>query len=99
ALEWARAKAHRGGREVSEAVAGALIRLGNCLDLTEIAHTTVVAEAYEGLRAIYEAAGRPLTRNRGSDIDLKRRNLDCLGLNYCVGVAAVAYGMSRAPFG
>lgn len=98
ALAWARAKAERAGRSGSEAVVGALIRLGNCFDLLDVSYSAAPAAAYNDLRATYAAAGRHLPSNRGSDADLRRRELDCLVINYCLDLSPVTYDSVRAAF-
>lgn len=61
------------------AVIGAVIDLGNCLDLTTSASIQQVHDAYKGLKAISEKAGETLPRNSG---DLLHRNLDCAVIRY-----------------
>lgn len=61
------------------AVIGAVIDLGNCLDLTTSASIQQVRDAHKGLKAISEKAGRPLPENSG---DLLRRKLDCAVIGY-----------------
>jgi hypothetical protein len=96
ALRWAEAKARRTGGAPS--VIGAVVQLGRCLDLTDIANTESLAIAYQQVRAAYEAAGRELPRNRGSMPDLKRRELDCLVLNYLCSQSPVLYQTVRGVF-
>lgn len=67
AREWAR----KGG------VVGAIIRLGVCLDLTDVSHTAMLAEAYQGYVAQQRAHHKAIPRNRG-----KLRDLDCAVINY-----------------
>lgn len=64
---------------------GAVIDLGNCLDLTEAISLGLVTEAYQGLQRIFQTAGQELPVNHAataSDEDLVRRNLDCAVINY-----------------
>lgn len=65
------------------AVIGAVIDLGNCLDLLDAQFFEVVRDGYEKLIRYVEAAGvlMPLNRvvNRGQQIQL--RNLDCDVIN------------------
>jgi hypothetical protein len=98
ALAWARAKSERAGRRGSEAMVGALIRLGDCFDLTDLQNTATLAAAYDDLRSNFDALGRQLPLNRGSDADLKRRELDCLIINYCLDLSPVRYDSVRAAF-
>jgi hypothetical protein len=73
APERARAWARKGG------VVGAIIRLGTCLDLTDVSHTAILAEAYEGYIARQRRHHKAIPQNRG-----KLRNLDCAVINYAV---------------
>lgn len=60
-------------------VLGAIIDLGNCLNLIESKNLQVVKAAYELFKNSQEKAGNPLPRNRpiGKEGDLLVRNLDC----------------------
>jgi hypothetical protein len=60
-------------------VVGAIIRLGECLDLTDITHADVLADAYRSFSAICRRRKKPLPENRG-----KRRDLDCAVINRAV---------------
>src|SRR5260370_34940835 len=69
ALEWAKfAKTHP---ELLRAVVkepfvvGAVIDLGNCLDLLEAESIRVVKETHEELRQLFAVAGSPLPMNAG----------------------------------
>lgn len=63
ALEWAQWKAARG--DYSEPfVVGAVIDLGNCLDLVVRKNIGLLEDAYEGLKAEIQAAGGPFPKNR-----------------------------------
>jgi hypothetical protein len=81
ARRWAEAAAAREGRAATPGVIGAVIQLGVCFDLTEVAFTTILADAYSKVEEEYAAANQDLPVNKGSDPDLKRRELDCLVLN------------------
>jgi hypothetical protein len=64
---------------------GAVIDLGNTLDLTEAISLDMVAQAYEGLTKLLALSATPLPQNKpGSDEDedLVRRYLDCAVINY-----------------
>lgn len=78
ALEWARARFAAAG---TPAVVGAVIDLGNCLDLLSRADQELLRGAYDSLAAIHAKAERPLPRNenspRGGDTDRRLRKLDC----------------------
>jgi hypothetical protein len=69
----ARAWAGRGG------VMGAIISLGECLDLLDVVYTDRLAEAYGPFVANQRRRKEPVPENRG-----KRRNLDCAVVNYAI---------------
>jgi len=69
----AKAWAGRGG------VVGAIIRLGTCLDLTNITYSEMLAEAYSALAARQRRWRKTMPVNRG-----KLRNLDCAVINYAI---------------
>ena len=66
APERARTWAGKGG------VVGAIISLGLCLDLTDVAFADVLADAYRRFAASCRRRKKPLPENRG-----RRRDLDC----------------------
>lgn len=71
ALNWTnRSGDARGG------VIGAIIQLGNCLDLSDIDGTKLLENYYEGMKLEYESLGIDLPTNRHG-----RNFLDCLLLN------------------
>lgn len=63
-------------------VIGAVIQLGQCLDLTDIQSTEMLPKAYERARAFCKRTKRPLPTNQGREF--KNRKLDCLVLNHLV---------------
>jgi hypothetical protein len=83
AMEFAEWKRDRG--ELNDpAVVGAYISLGRCFDLTDPDATTQLRDFYEDYRAVREALGLPLQKNRrGGERreDLLLRELDCAVLN------------------
>jgi hypothetical protein len=81
ARRWAEAKAARTAGTRKPAVIGAVIQLGKCFDLTDVSFTSTLVDAYWEIAEGYSAAGIALPRNRGTDADDKRRELDCLVLN------------------
>jgi hypothetical protein len=95
ALDWA--KRHK----QEPAVVGAIIDLGNCLDLLEAESIDAVEEAYGSLKETIEAAGKQLPENTGGQ-DRLRRALDCEVINYLHGMLerenAEPYGSVRAAF-
>jgi hypothetical protein len=97
ALRWAQEKFSRGGE--TPAVLGAVVQLGRCFDLLNEAVTAILASAYQNLVQTYAARGLPLPANRGPEG--KRRELDCLVLNDCLGGlnnAGLAYDTVRGAF-
>ncbi|MEO8350290.1 MAG: hypothetical protein ABI680_01080 [Chthoniobacteraceae bacterium] len=86
ALEWARfAPAHPAyfRAPVKEPfVIGAVIELGNCLDLLEAISIRVVEEAHEELKQIFSTAASPMPTNSGAEPDSVIRRLDCAVINY-----------------
>jgi hypothetical protein len=80
ALEWAQEKAKR--RHIKKPyVIGAIIDLGNCLDLTLRENAELVRFAYNDLQTAKQKAGLPMPVNqplpgRADDNDLVLRRLD-----------------------
>jgi hypothetical protein len=81
ALRWAKEKLMPTG-EVP-AVIGALIQLGRCFDLLNESITRLLSQNYQELAQAFGNAGIPLPQNLGKDH--KRRELDCLVINDCLG--------------
>ncbi|HXB72062.1 MAG TPA: hypothetical protein VNY05_27750 [Candidatus Acidoferrales bacterium] len=75
------------------AVVEAKIRLGRCLDLTDIRYTEVIRQAFDGLREAYAKRGSTMPVNRG-----KARRLDCLVINYVAEYVLPECETVRAPF-
>jgi hypothetical protein len=77
-------------------VVGAVIQLGLCLDLTDVASTRLLSDQYEQLRELERSGSLKLPTNKG-----KSRRLDCLVINELVK-ASEDNGMSfqtvRCPF-
>lgn len=65
------------GRIQTPFVVGAIIELGNCLNLTESGSIKIVKNAYKDLLQVAEIGGDPLPVNRGAN-----RRLDCAVINY-----------------
>lgn len=88
ALNWARFMAGhpKFKQRVKEPFAvGAVIDLGNCLDLTEENSLALVKVAYDNLAVLFEKAGVTLPINRkghDADDDLVQRFLDCAVINH-----------------
>lgn len=71
ALQWAKSDK----RIKTSAVLGAVINLGNCLNLLDVEHLELVREAYYFLNEASEAAEISMPQNQGQDFRL--RKLDC----------------------
>jgi hypothetical protein len=85
AREWAEYK--RDHNKCKEPfVVGAIIRLGNCFDLTRRSNLDILASAYQGFAAAQAAAGVKMPENKNSPNVRSRnkviRTLDCAVLNY-----------------
>jgi hypothetical protein len=101
AMQWAKELADRrnGRRAVgAPAVVGAVIQLGACLDLTDVRHTQLLATAYKQVCEIYRAGKRRLPRNTGGDQDLKKRQLDCLVINWLHQQSRARFQTVRGAF-
>lgn len=84
ALDWAAfLKKHPPdpARKINEPfVVGAIIDLGNCLDLSDAGSLEIIRAGYDAFRRTMEQAGAPLPENepaRRDDVDLVKRHLDC----------------------
>jgi hypothetical protein len=79
-LQFAREVSEREPQKIKHPfVIGAILDLGNCLDLTTHAGLVVVKEAYESLAKIYYATGEQLPTNHPERF---RHPLDCAVINY-----------------
>ncbi|WP_192385111.1 hypothetical protein [Mesorhizobium silamurunense] len=79
ALEWAQDR-HKRGEIKEAAVLGAVIDLGNCLDLTTRDDLELLKDAYASLKKAFDAAGKNLPENRDparGGMDKLLRYLDC----------------------
>lgn len=63
-------------------VIGAVIQLGQCLDLTDLHATEMLPDAFKRVQGLYKKSKRPLPTNHGKEF--KNRKLDCLVLNHLV---------------
>jgi hypothetical protein len=88
AWQWARGKFGSEG-----AVVEARIRLGFCLDLTDIPFTDALKAAYQGIREAYILENKILPVNKG-----KAPRLDCLVINYLTERILPECDTVRAPF-
>ncbi len=86
ALNWAEdAKVHPEffpGAVKEPFVVGAVIDLGNCLDVLESDSIRTVSEAHEELRRLLSELGVPMPKNSGVAPDRVVRRLDCAVINY-----------------
>lgn len=102
ALDWARAKARRHNKRshgrARPGVVGAVIQLGQCFDLTDVAYSRLLGESYRQLERTFASEGRALPQNTGSDYDLLKRELDCLVVNSFVQCADIEFQTVRGAF-
>ena len=66
-------------------VIGAIIDLGNCLDLSDAGSLTIIQNGYAQFKAMTESAGAELPVNQPAhdeDTDLVKRHLDCAVVNF-----------------
>lgn len=99
-LEWAQSGNTKNKIE-QPAVAGAILDLGFCLDLTTRTGLDEVAQAYTTLRDSYSVMGLPLPGNSGGT-DRFKRELDCQVIQtlhlYRKDQGLPPYDSVRAPF-
>ena len=102
AFEWAREKAAQKGRQDTEArVIGAVIQLGRCFDLTDLAYTRKLTEAYAQIEDDYRRKSEALPANRGPGGAAPIRELDCLVINYLLDALSeqkIDFQTVRGPF-
>lgn len=83
---------------------GAVIDLGNCLDLLDQEHLDFLKVAYEDLKSTLELEGKILPQNigfGGADFDFKKRELDCAVIRWAHELAkeqGVYFDSVRAAF-
>jgi hypothetical protein len=75
ALRWASDEAQMHRRIERPAVLGAVIDLGECLNLTEAESINLVCDVHETLRQLMEERRKPMPKNTGTG--LRARRLDC----------------------
>lgn len=108
ALEYAallkRQKRKTGPQIVNPAVIGAIIDLGDCLNLLDAAHVRIVKSGYEQLVQACHIDGQPVPQNMPSAgrNDFPLRKLDCAVINYVHAIrrkaSLAAYDSVRAAF-
>lgn len=78
-------------------VLGAIIQLGNCLNLVESQSLSILEEAYTGLQKLLSETGKPMPENEGNN-----RKLDCAVIRYVhqsrKDLGELAYDTIRSPF-
>ncbi|MCR1318331.1 hypothetical protein NR352_15240 [Enterobacter soli] len=85
-------------------VLGAVIELGNCLDLLDQKYNDFLKVVYQQLKADLQAEGKALPTNKpfgNSDFDFKARELDCAVIRYACVLANEAgqpFDSVRAAF-
>jgi len=86
ALEWANsAKANpkfTRTKITNPFVVGAIIDLGNCLDLLEAESIRAVKRGYSEFKETYDGLGIPMPRNKKTGDEVRIRALDCAVINY-----------------
>ena len=87
AMQFAKEKKKREPEEIKiPSVLGAIIDLGNCLDLLDAENSALVKAAYEDLKKIYQSSGLPLPQNVSFEdegkYNLLLRPLDCLVIEH-----------------
>lgn len=97
ALQWAQERAASRAQGETPAVVGAVISLGTCLDLTDIAFTTLLATGYDRLKEAFAEQGLAMPVNKGGP-DAPRRDLDCAVINYLANQAGSLIQTARCPF-
>jgi len=77
-------------------VIGAVIQLGNCLDLTDLQYTELLRQTHATLQSNYDKEGKTLPKNTGRE--LKNRKLDCLVINDLATMSAERVQTVRGAF-
>jgi hypothetical protein len=104
AIEWAQFMANHSlfkDRVKNPYAVGAVIDLGNCLDLTESLSLALVKTAYDGLSRIFKSADNGLPKNipvSSHDEDLLKRYLDCAVINHVHETTEEPFTTVRAAF-
>jgi hypothetical protein len=85
-------------------VLGAVVDLGNCLDLLDQEHLDFLKVAYEDLKLTLESEGKALPENQAfgaNDFDFKKRELDCAVIRWAHELAKtedIYFDTVRAAF-
>jgi hypothetical protein len=101
ALEWAQEKASRDEIK-SPTVIGAVIELGNCLDLSVRQNVPLIRAAHRSLSALVKKSGATMPVNKKAPKDRRRdkvlRFLDCAVLNHLIETSDVKFDTVRGLF-
>ena len=106
AAHWARSVQRHGKRSRSKIeepfVIGAVIQMGNCLDLMQAESIHLVRDAHERLQMVCAELGTEMPQNRLVDGELVLRHLDCAVVQFLhqrrVEVGLPAFETVRAAF-
>ena len=85
-------------------VLGAVLDLGNCLDLLDQMYIDFLATAFDVLKRYLERENKPLPKNTSfgkTDFDFKKRELDCAVIRYAHKLAkeeGIYFDSVRAAF-
>jgi hypothetical protein len=85
-------------------VIGAIIDLGNCLDLLDKQYLDLLAAAYQEMTLTLKEVGEDLPLNSpfgSNDFDFKKRELDCAVIRYAIAMAdddGIKFDSVRAAF-
>ena len=97
AIDAANNEQYFSGKIETPFVLGAIIELGNCLNLVEPEAVPVLQEAYEGLAKVYKEAGKKMPKNNDAN-----RRLDCAVFKHLhksrEDKPELAYDTIRCPF-
>lgn len=94
AREWALGKSRRNGGTITPFVLGAVIDLGNCLDLTDSDNLDLLKMAYDDMKT----AGVDLPQNRSIQFGTKDRTLRFLNCAVIRHLHGLISEMGEAPF-
>ena len=80
AMEWARAR-HKRGKIQTPVVVGVLMQLGDCFDLFDTRHTSILPKAFAEFSVWLLAQVKQIPENSGGPDQLRRRR-DCALINW-----------------
>ncbi len=97
AIKCARGEQKFSGKIDTPFVIGAIIELGNCLNLVEPTSLKIVKEAFIGLEKTFKESGKKMPKNDGAN-----RQLDCSVIRYLHETRRInnypEYDTIRSPF-